>query len=141
MNEFMEAMREVFPQLLVQFEDFSTDNAFRYLDMFRHKYRCFNDDVCVYSVPDFTRFLNCFLYIDSRHWLVFFNKFLSHTIFFLTSRIGKARLSSRDSLMLPAFRRLRPEHRSLIREFCFSEQALLALVLLSSSCRFSLYLV
>ena len=45
MIEFMEAMREVFPQLLVQFEDFSTDNAFRYLDMFRHKYRCFNDDV------------------------------------------------------------------------------------------------
>ena len=46
MNEFMEAMKEVFPQLLVQFEDFSTDNAFRYLDMFRNKYRCFNDDVC-----------------------------------------------------------------------------------------------
>lgn len=45
MNEFMEAMKDVFPQLLVQFEDFSTDNAFRYLDMFRNKYRCFNDDV------------------------------------------------------------------------------------------------
>ena len=45
MNEFMEAMREVFPQLLVQFEDFSTDHAFRYLDMYRDKYRCFNDDV------------------------------------------------------------------------------------------------
>ncbi|KAF8908942.1 hypothetical protein CPB84DRAFT_1744047 [Gymnopilus junonius] len=29
MNEFMEAMKEVFPQLVVQFEDFSTDNAFR----------------------------------------------------------------------------------------------------------------
>ena len=46
MNEFMEGMKEVFPQLLVQFEDFSTDNAFRYLDMFRNQYRCFNDDVC-----------------------------------------------------------------------------------------------
>lgn len=45
MNEFMEAMKEVFPTLLVQFEDFSTDNAFRYLDMFQSKYRCFNDDV------------------------------------------------------------------------------------------------
>ncbi|GLB38438.1 putative malic enzyme, NAD binding domain [Lyophyllum shimeji] len=45
MNEFMEAMRDVFPGLLVQFEDFSTDNAFRYLSMFRDKYRCFNDDI------------------------------------------------------------------------------------------------
>ncbi len=45
MEEFMDAMREVFPDLLVQFEDFSTDNAFRYLDKFRHRYRCFNDDV------------------------------------------------------------------------------------------------
>lgn len=53
MNEFMEAMRDVFPQLLVQFEDFSTDNAFRYLDMFRNTYRCFNDDVCI----RFTSFL------------------------------------------------------------------------------------
>ena len=45
MQEFMKAMKEVFPHLLVQFEDFSTDNAFKYLDMFRGKYRCFNDDV------------------------------------------------------------------------------------------------
>ncbi|KNZ80968.1 NADP-dependent malic enzyme [Termitomyces sp. J132] len=45
MKEFMEAMKEVFPSLLVQFEDFSTDNAFRYLDMFRSQYRCFNDDI------------------------------------------------------------------------------------------------
>ncbi len=45
MQEFVGAMKEVFPQLLLQFEDFSTDNAFRYLDMFRSKYRVFNDDV------------------------------------------------------------------------------------------------
>jgi hypothetical protein len=45
MDEFMDAMREVFPNLLVQFEDFSTDNAFKYLSRFRQKYRCFNDDV------------------------------------------------------------------------------------------------
>jgi malate dehydrogenase (oxaloacetate-decarboxylating)(NADP+) len=45
MDEFMDAMKEVFPNLLVQFEDFSTDNAFRYLDRFREKYRCFNDDI------------------------------------------------------------------------------------------------
>ena len=45
MDEFMEAMKEVFPNLLVQFEDFSTDNAFKYLDRYRHQYRVFNDDV------------------------------------------------------------------------------------------------
>jgi len=45
MDEFMEAMKEVFPNLLVQFEDFSTDNAFKYLERYRHQYRVFNDDV------------------------------------------------------------------------------------------------
>jgi malate dehydrogenase (oxaloacetate-decarboxylating)(NADP+) len=45
MEEFMAAMKDVFPHLLVQFEDFSTDNAFKYLDVFRNRYRCFNDDI------------------------------------------------------------------------------------------------
>jgi len=45
MQEFVDSVKEVFPQLFVQFEDFSTDNAFRYLDMFRSKYCVFNDDV------------------------------------------------------------------------------------------------
>lgn len=45
MDEFMQAMKDVFPNLLVQFEDFSTDSAFRYLDRYRHQYRVFNDDV------------------------------------------------------------------------------------------------
>jgi len=45
MQEFVDSVKEVFPQLFVQFEDFSTDNAFRYLDMFRSRYRVFNDDV------------------------------------------------------------------------------------------------
>ena len=76
MNEFMEAMRDVFPQLLVQFEDFSTDNAFRYLDMFRNKYRCFNDDVRFIRFPRLLRFLNYFYHEDSRHRLASF--FFSH---------------------------------------------------------------
>ncbi|KAF8827734.1 hypothetical protein HHX47_DHR4000379 [Lentinula edodes] len=45
MEEFMSAMSEVFPELVVQFEDFSTENAFKYLDLFRSRYRVFNDDI------------------------------------------------------------------------------------------------
>ncbi|KAH7885367.1 hypothetical protein F5I97DRAFT_1810964 [Phlebopus sp. FC_14] len=45
MDEFMQAMKDVFPNLLVQFEDFSTGNAFKYLDRYRHQYRVFNDDI------------------------------------------------------------------------------------------------
>ncbi|KAH0831914.1 hypothetical protein J3R83DRAFT_12797 [Lanmaoa asiatica] len=45
MDEFMQAIKDVFPNLLVQFEDFSTDNAFRYLDRYRYRYRVFNDDI------------------------------------------------------------------------------------------------
>lgn len=65
MKEFMEAMREVFPSLLVQFEDFSTDNAFRYLDMFRSQYRCFNDDVC-YHLVIFYQISHAYLSTRSR---------------------------------------------------------------------------
>jgi malate dehydrogenase (oxaloacetate-decarboxylating)(NADP+) len=45
MEEFMHEMSTVFPKLLVQFEDFSTDNAFLYLEKFRSKYLALNDDV------------------------------------------------------------------------------------------------
>jgi malate dehydrogenase (oxaloacetate-decarboxylating)(NADP+) len=45
MVELMQALNTTFPRLVVQFEDFSTDNAFKYLDMFRHPYKVFNDDI------------------------------------------------------------------------------------------------
>jgi malate dehydrogenase (oxaloacetate-decarboxylating)(NADP+) len=45
MEEFMLEMTAVFPKLLIQFEDFSTENAFLYLEKFRHKYPVFNDDI------------------------------------------------------------------------------------------------
>ncbi|PAV15364.1 malic enzyme [Pyrrhoderma noxium] len=45
MEEFMREMRAVFPKLLVQFEDFSTEKAFTYLDAFRERYPVFNDDI------------------------------------------------------------------------------------------------
>ncbi|TFK22450.1 malate dehydrogenase [Coprinopsis marcescibilis] len=45
MDEFMHEMSVTFPKMMIQFEDFSTDNAFRYLERFRHKYPVFNDDI------------------------------------------------------------------------------------------------
>lgn len=45
MDEFMEACAEVFPEMVVQFEDFESEKAFKYLDRYRNKYRCFNDDI------------------------------------------------------------------------------------------------
>jgi malate dehydrogenase (oxaloacetate-decarboxylating)(NADP+) len=45
MDEFMEAVEDVFPDMTVQFEDFESEKAFNYLDRYRNKYRCFNDDI------------------------------------------------------------------------------------------------
>ena len=45
MDEFMEAVGEVFPGVLVQFEDFLTPNAYGLLRRYRDNYLCFNDDI------------------------------------------------------------------------------------------------
>ncbi|KAF6764204.1 malate dehydrogenase [Ephemerocybe angulata] len=45
MDEFMHEMTQAFPKMMIQFEDFSTDKAFRYLERYRHQYPVFNDDI------------------------------------------------------------------------------------------------
>ncbi|KAF1735187.1 NADP-dependent malic enzyme [Beauveria bassiana] len=45
MDEFMDAVKEVYPSMVVQFEDFESEKAFNYLDRYRNTHRCFNDDV------------------------------------------------------------------------------------------------
>lgn len=44
-DEFMEAVFDRWPHVVVQFEDFETTKAVPLLEKYRNKYRCFNDDI------------------------------------------------------------------------------------------------
>lgn len=45
MDEFMDSVKDVYPNMVVQFEDFESEKAFKYLDRYRNTHRAFNDDI------------------------------------------------------------------------------------------------
>ncbi|KAK9812749.1 hypothetical protein WJX72_002964 [[Myrmecia] bisecta] len=44
-DEFVMAVKDKWPDCLIQFEDFQTDQAFKILEAYRDKVLCFNDDI------------------------------------------------------------------------------------------------
>ncbi len=44
-DEFVDAVTELYPHLLLQFEDFAKKNAFRFLEKYRDRLCTFNDDI------------------------------------------------------------------------------------------------
>jgi malate dehydrogenase (oxaloacetate-decarboxylating)(NADP+) len=44
-DEFVQAVQDKFPHALIQFEDFSTANAYTFLEKYRNQVLCFNDDI------------------------------------------------------------------------------------------------
>ena len=44
-DEFIQAVRHRWPNVLIQFEDFSSDKAQKLLNKYRDEVLCFNDDI------------------------------------------------------------------------------------------------
>jgi len=58
-DEFMESVYDKWPNVLVQFEDFSNEHAFTLLERYRDRYLCFNDDIQGTGAVILSGFINC----------------------------------------------------------------------------------
>ena len=76
LDEFMHAATTVFPQVLVQFEDFASTNAFRLLNKHRRDACCFNDDIQGTAAMCLAGFYSAMRLLPSR-------RLSDHTVVFL----------------------------------------------------------
>lgn len=75
LDEFMEAVKSVWPGAVVQFEDFSNNHCFDMLERYQSKYRCFNDDIQGTGAVISAGFLNALRATKKKateHRIVFF---------------------------------------------------------------------
>jgi len=66
LDEFLMAVKDRWPNCLVQFEDFSNDHCFDILTKYRHKMLCFNDDIQGTGAVISAGFLNASKIVGSR---------------------------------------------------------------------------
>ncbi|EGG16759.1 NADP-dependent malate dehydrogenase [Cavenderia fasciculata] len=74
MDEFLSAVYNKWPKVLVQFEDISNDHCFALLENYRNKYFCFNDDIQGTGSVILSGFINCIRAVQkpiTEHRLVF----------------------------------------------------------------------
>ena len=66
LDEFIKAVTERFPKALIQFEDFSTENANRILKKYREKMLCFNDDMQGTATVTLSGILSSLKYLNRK---------------------------------------------------------------------------
>ncbi|GAM21846.1 hypothetical protein SAMD00019534_050210 [Acytostelium subglobosum LB1] len=74
-EEFMVAVYNKWPKVLVQFEDISNDHCFNLLDIYRNRFLCFNDDIQGTGSVILSGFINAVRAVQiplRDHRLVFF---------------------------------------------------------------------
>lgn len=73
----MEALYNEYPDILIQFEDWSTEHAFDLLKKYQHKHFCFNDDIQGTGAVILGGLINAFRLVEKdvpleKHRLLFF---------------------------------------------------------------------
>lgn len=66
-DEFLSAINHRYPNALIQFEDFSSNNATKLLTKYRNKYLCFNDDMQGTAVVTLAALLNALYLIHQSN--------------------------------------------------------------------------